>query len=190
MAENESLDLGKARRWLRVLRALVDGKSASQIASLASVCLRQTVNALRKPAIEGGPPQVPLADLLNAIGNPCEVERIVRQCHGHDFAYLFQDSTLNTLSREVASENFLSAICEKYCDQIEMQAVHADGQQMFARVRSQLDQVQAHLRPEINRIAQQLATNPSRSLRRPRSCDANEISTQSVLGESLLGIKR
>jgi hypothetical protein len=192
MAENESLDLGKARRWHRVFRAVVDGRSAGQIASLASVCLRQTVNALRKPAFGSGPPQVPIADLLNAVGDPCEVERLVRRCQGHDFAHLFRDSTLNTESREVAAENFLSAICEKFCDQIVMKAVQADGQHTFTRERSLLEQVQAQLGTDIKRIAQQLATNPNQILRRPRSVDAKEtaINTQSILGESLLGIKR
>ncbi len=193
MAENESLDLGKARRWCRVLNALVDGKPAGQIASLAAVCLRQTVNALRKPVVKDGPPQLPLADMLNAVvHNPREVERIVRRCHGHDFAHLFHDSTHGAGSREVAAESFLSTICEKYCDQIEIQAVKADGQHTFARVRSQLDQVQAHLRSDVKRFSQQLAADPNRTLRRTKSSSAAEaaINTQSILKESLLGIKR
>lgn len=192
MAENESLDLGRARRWLRVLRAVLEGKPPDQIAVLAGACLRQTIKVLRKP-VKGGPPQLPLTDLLNAIGNdPCAVERIVKQCQGHDFAYLFHDSTFDAQSREAAAESFVTAIREKYFDQIEIQAVKADGQHTFTRIRSQLDQVHAHLRLEIKQIAQQLAANPSHSLRRPRSNGESEIviNTQSVLGESLLGLKR
>lgn len=34
MAENESLDPGKARRWRRVLRAVEDGKGPEAIAEL------------------------------------------------------------------------------------------------------------------------------------------------------------
>ena len=151
------------------------------------------MNALRKPVVEGGLPQIPLADMLNAVvHNPCEVELIVRRCRGHDFAHLFHDSTFGAESREVAVESFLSAICEKYCDQIEIQAVKADGQHTFTRVRSQLDQVQSHLRSDVKRFAQQLAADPNRTLRRSRSSSATEvvINTQSVLEESLLWIKR
>jgi len=193
MAENESLDLGKSLRWRRVLNAVNDNKPQDQIASLVFLCLIKTVNALRKPVVGGTSPQIPLADMLNAVGQDhCEVERIVRRCRGHDFALLFRDSTHGAASREVAAENFLSAICEKFFDQIEMQAVKADGQHTFRRVRSQLDQVQAHLRSDIKRSAQQLAANPNHTLRRPKSLRATEaaINNQSILKESLLGIKR
>ncbi len=193
MAENESLDLGKSRRWRRVLDAVVDGKSAEQIASVAAESLRKTVNALHKPVFDRSSPQVPLADMLNAVlHDPCEVDRIVRRCHGHDFAYLFHDSTLGAESREDAAKKFLSAICEKYFDKIELQVVKADGQHTVGRVRSQLDQVQAHLRSDIKRFAQKLAANPNRILRRPWVSSAAKaiINTPSILKESLLGIKR
>ena len=77
--------------------------------------------------------------MLNCLGNAHEMERIVKQCHGHDFVHLFRDSTVGVISREIAMENFLSAICEKYSEQIEMHAVASDGQRTFARARSELD---------------------------------------------------
>ena len=193
MAENESLDLGKSRRWRRVLDAVVDGKSAEQIASRAAESLRKTINALHKPVFGGSSPQVPLADMFNAFEQGhYAVERIVRQCRGHDFALLFRDSTFGAESREAVATNFLSVICEKFFDQIEMHTVKADGQHTVGRVRSQLDQVQAHLRSDLKRFAQQLAANPNRKLRRPWANTATEaiINTPSILKESLLGIKR
>ena len=63
MAENESLDLGRMRRWQRVYRAIGDGQSVEQTTDLAETCLRQTINAIRKPVDRGGPPQVPHGDL-------------------------------------------------------------------------------------------------------------------------------
>jgi hypothetical protein len=193
MAENESLDLARTRRWQRVYRAIVGGQSAEQIADLAEVCLRQTINAIHKPVDRGGPPQVPLGDLLNALEcGPKEVERIVQDCKGHDFARLFQNSGLDTPCREVAAENFLLAIYDKYSDQIAMQCVQ-DGRYTFARVRLKLDQIQSTLRPGIRQLAHQLAANPNRPLRRSKSSKTetitSTINTESVLSESLLGLR-
>ncbi len=136
---------------------------------------------------------MPLADMLDAVvHDPCEFERIVRRCRGHDFALLFRDSTLGVRSRKVAAENFLSSIVEKFCDKIEIQAVKDGEQYTLPYIRSQLDQVQAHLRSDIKKLSQQLAANPNRALRRPRLNRATEslINIPSILKESLLGIKR
>lgn len=188
MAENESLDLGRSRRWRRVYIAVQDDKSAAQIAQLVISCLKLTIKALRKPAYDGGPAQMPLSDLLNAVGNPYELEQIVRQSHGHDFARLFRDSTIGVISREVATERFLSAIDEKFFDQIEMRAVQTDGKFTFLRLRSKFNEVQNLIQPEVKHIAQQLVANPNSSLPRRRSSVISEIDTQSMLGESLLGL--
>ena len=189
MAENEELDLGKSLRWRRVLNAVLDDKPADEIAALVVVCLRLSVNALRRPVFGGCSPQVPLADLLDAIGTPCEVDRIVRGCGRHDYAQLFRDSTVDAKTRREGSESFLDGICEKCFDQIKMKTVQTDGYHTFPHVRSRLDEVKALIKPDVKRIAQQLAANPSASLRRPRSSgrSGTGINTQSVLSESLLG---
>ena len=193
MAENESLDLRKSPRWRRLLDAVKNGTPANQMALLAKRCLIETVNALSKPLYAGGPPQVPLAELLDAVvHNPQEIKQIVRRCHGHDFVLLLCDSTLGVVSCEVAAENFLSAIVEKYCAKIEIQAAKDGGQYTLPRIRSQLDQMQAHLRSDKKKLAQQLAANPNRTLRRTGLNRATEsrINLPSVLKESLLGTKR
>lgn len=192
MAENESLDLRKARRWQRMLGAIKEGQSVGQIASLASVCLRKTINALRKPAFGVGPAQVPICDLINAVGDRCAIERIVRRCGCHDFALLFRDSSLNASTSQGVVENWLSGICEKYCDQMALQIVRPGSQYTFSQERSILEQVQSQLKPDIKLIAQQLVSNPNKTLRRSRAIDVNEktINTESILKESLLGIKR
>ena len=78
MAENEELDLGKSPRWRRVLSAVLDGKPAEEIAAVAVECLRRNVKALRKPGFWGRSPQVPLADLLDAVGgDPGETDQAI-----------------------------------------------------------------------------------------------------------------
>ncbi len=167
MAENESLDLGKSPRWRRVLRAVLDDKPADEVVASVSECLRLSVNALHSPASGYGSPQVPLADLFDAIGDPREVDRLVRRCSGHDYAQLFRDSTVDAKTREAASESFLNAICEKFFGQIEMEAV----------------------KPDLERFAQQLAANPGSLLRRSRRSgrSGTAVNTETVLNESLLG---
>lgn len=187
MAENESLDLGKSLRWRRVLRAMLDDRPAEEIATLVAVCLRQSVKALREPA-GGRYPQVPLADLLDAAGDPREVDRIVRRCNGHDFVRLFRDSAAYAKTREEALVRYLGGMMEKFFDQIEYRAVQS-GRCTFPDVRSRLDQVKALVKPDVERIARQLAANPKSSMPRSRSGagSGTAINTESVLSESLLG---
>ena len=189
MAENEELDLGKSRRWRRVLSAVLDDKPAEEIAPAAVESLMRNVKALRKPAFWGRSPQVPLADLLDAVGgDPHEIDRIVRRCNGHDFVRLFRDSAAYAKTREEALVRYLGGMMEKFFDQIEYRAVQS-GHCTFPDVRSRLDQVKVLVKPDVERIARQLAANPNSSMPRSRSVagSGTAINTESVLSESLLG---
>lgn len=190
MAENESLDLFKTRRWQRVYDAILKGRSASQLASLTYSCLRQTISALQKRILPNGPPQVVLDDLFDAVGDRIKMRELVRLHKGHDFAVLFHDSAICALTRENASESFLNAICDKYFDQIALLAIQNDHTQRFPRIRNQIEQAKAIMRPELENLAKQLAANPSKRLRRSRKVESVAIDTHSLLGESLLGLKR
>lgn len=188
MAENEYLDIGKSHRWHRVYDAVRDGIPIDQVIRLFEVCLRKVIKALREPLFEGGPPQVPLGDLLNAFGrDPGALDRVVRGCRGHDFALLFRDAVYGATSRREVMEQFLSAVCEKICDQIEHKIACPDGQRTFGRIRSTLDQVEEGLKPEISRLAGQLAADPESRLTRPKSEHILVPDTRSILKESLLG---
>ena len=188
MAENEYLDIGRSHRWRRVYDAVRDGRPIDQIVRLFGACLRKVIQALRKPLFEGGPPQVPLGDLLNAFERgPGALDRVVRECRGHDFALLFRDAVYGATSRGEAMEQFLSAVCEKICDQIEHKTACPDGQRTFGRIRSTLDQVEEGLKPEISRLAGRLAANPESRLR-PKGEHVSVPDTRSTLNESLLGL--
>jgi hypothetical protein len=196
MAENEFLDLARSRRWQRVYRGVVEGRPSDQIAPLVAICLRQTINSIRKPSFAEGSPQVPLGDLLEAWEHgPEAVEQMVRKkCRGHDYARLFGEATLDTATPKEALVGFTSAICEKFFDQIAVRGAKGDGGNTFAQVRSKLNQIREYLTPEICEIAHQLSTDPGKQLRRPRPArtDAKAISldTPSILNESLLGLQQ
>jgi hypothetical protein len=189
MAENEYLDIGKSHRWRRVYDAVRDERPIDQIICLFGVCLRKAIKVIREPLFEGGPPQIPLGDLLNAFERgPEAVDRVVRRCRGHDFAVLFQDAIYGATSRKEAMEQFFSAVCEKICDQIEHKIACPDGQRTFGRIRSTLDKVEEGLKPEISRLAGQLAADPGSRLTRPKSEHVLVADTRSILSESLLGL--
>lgn len=193
MAENEWLDLGKSRRWQRVYHAIRDGYQADQVASLTGICLQKTINAIGKPIFKDGPPQVPLADLLDKLEHdPGGMDEIVRKCNGHDCARLFRDAALDAETRDEGVKKFMFAICDKFFDQVAMRSVTPDGKSTFRQVRSVLDQARKYLEPEITRMSQQLSVNPDRPLRRKAfSSEKNTVSidTKSILKESLLGLR-
>lgn len=182
------MDLGNSPRWRRVLNVVLDDKSAEEIAPVVVESLRLNLKALRKP-IWGHSPQVPLADLLDAVeGDPRVIDQIVRQCKGHDFVRLFRDSAAYAKTREEALVRYLGGMIEKFFDQIEYRAVQR-GHCTFPDVRSRLYQVKVLVKPDIERIARQLAANPNSSIPRPRSGagSGTAINTETVLNESLLG---
>ena len=187
MAENKYLDIDKSLRWRRVYDAVRNESSIDRIVRLSGACLRKAMNAIREPLFEGGPPQIPLSDLFEAFEHgPEALARVVRRCRGHDYACLFQDAIHGATSRGEAMEQFLSAVYEKIRDQVEHRIACPDGQHTFGRIRLILDQVEVGLKPEISRIARQLASDPRSRLRRPKGEDALVADTKSILNESLL----
>ena len=194
MAENESLDLGRSRRWQRVCRAIAEGEQSHNVAALVARSLRKTVNGIRKPIYKDGLAQIPLRELVDTIERNHEgIDQIVRECEGHDYAHLFKSSTVGVYTRVDALEKYLSAICDKFFDQISMHCVKCDGKSTFGEMRSKLNQVRDHLRPDITRMAQQLSANPDKPLR-PKALSIEKsivsVDTKSILNESLLGLKR
>ena len=84
MAESESLDLGRARRWQTVLRVAGNGVGIDEMTVLARRCLHRTLRAVRD--------QVPFDALLNAASScPDSLPDLIRGCKlGRDYARLFQ----------------------------------------------------------------------------------------------------
>jgi hypothetical protein len=172
-----------------VYDAIRDGKPIDQIIDLSQISLRKVIKNLRKPLYAGGPPQVPLGDLLDAFERgPGALDAMVRQCRGHDFAMLLRDASCGATSRKEAMEQFLFAVCEKILDQIEHKITCPDGQHAFGRVRFTLDQVEEGLKAEISRLAGQLAADPESRIRRRSGRRVLVSDTRSILKESLLGV--
>jgi hypothetical protein len=189
MAENEYLDIGRSHRWHRVYDAVRDDRPVDQIIDLFEITLRKVIRGLREPLFAGGPPQVPLGDLLNAVGDePAALDRIVRGCRGHDFAVLFRDASCGATSRREAMDQFLSAVVDKISDQIEHKIVCPDGQRTFGHVHFTLSQVAEGLKPRVSRLAEQLAADPQSRLTGPRGKRILVPDTRSILRQSLLGV--
>src|SRR5687767_12856298 len=119
MAESESLNLGRARRWQTVVQAVVDGASTKDLTELARKCLYRTLQAVRK--------QVPFDALLNAACNcPDTLPDLIRGCRlGRDYAQLFQQVASEGASREEILLAYQEAVCTNFFDQIRGQVVGA-----------------------------------------------------------------
>ena len=92
MAENEEIDLLKARRWQPVLQAVCHGESVEDVAEKVRDCLYKTLRAVKK--------QVPLDHLLVAAeDDPASLARAARESVvGRDyFQLLAQGSSFQTL---------------------------------------------------------------------------------------------
>src|SRR5947209_6125968 len=112
MAESESLNVGRARRWQPVLQAAGNGASVDALTVMARRCLYRTIRAVRK--------QIPLNDLLNAAcNNPSTLPDLIRGCkQGRDYARLFQRVACPGASREQVLIAYQEAVCTNFLDQI------------------------------------------------------------------------
>ena len=112
MAENESLDLFKSRRWQTVLQLVLRRELSQVTANKARQCLHRTIRAVMK--------QIPLEALLSAACDaPHVLPEIIRQCkQGRDYARQFQDVAEAGAGREAILENYLWSVCDRFFDQI------------------------------------------------------------------------
>ena len=182
MAENEEIDLSKARRWQSVVQALKRGESVDPVADKVRDCLYKTLRSLRK--------KIPLEELIRAIdiGAPA-LDRLARKCDaGREFAELLAQVAAEGGTRETVLEDFVTDICNAFFDQILHQIVPSSGWPDVSGLRAFLDQVLAHLRADVERIARKFAENPGWNPRQARRSQGalSPDTTSEMLQESLL----
>jgi hypothetical protein len=183
MAESESLNLGRARRWQTVLRAAGDGASTEDLTMFARRCLYRTLSAVKK--------QIPLNDLVNAACQcPEALPELIRSCKmGRDYARLFQRVACPGASREEVLIAFQEAICTNFLDQIRGRLVGAQAvNESAVELRERLDGVKVALAGDIRRIASSLAANPEGKVTMPpgRRKRSRTDQARELLGEDLL----
>jgi hypothetical protein len=183
MAENESLNLGRAQRWQPVLQAVAAGADMDKIVKLVRQCLHRTLRALQK--------QIPFDDLLNAAcTHPDALPAMIRECKvGRDYARLFQQVACPGASREDVLVAYQEAICTNFLDQIRGQVIGSrPAGESAAEIRERLDDVREALASDFQRIASKLAANPEWKIAMPRGSRLRSRTEQArdLLGQSLL----
>jgi len=182
MAENEEIDVSKARRWQTVVEAIKRGESVDDVTSKVQDCLYKTLRSLVK--------KIPLSKLIRAVDDgPSAVQRLFRECFdGRDYAELFAQVTAEGGPRETVLENFATDICNSFFDQIVHEVVPSSAWSDVSRLQGFLNEVLIRLRGDVERIATKFAENPDwhpRQAPRSKMARSRDI-TAEMLQESLL----
>lgn len=183
MAENESLDLGKAPRWQQVHRAVMNGEPTDAVVLKARKCLYRTLKALKKI--------IPLNELLTvACDNPNALRALTGRCgKGREFANLFSIVAVKGMSKKGILRAFIETICDRYFGQIEANSFPSAQWSNLPDLRCHLAKARELLAPDIDLIAHNLAEDTNCRLRIPRSRNGSSA-TNEILNESLLGVPR
>src|SRR5579875_1283282 len=112
MAENESLDLRRTPRWRTVFTAVKQHETTEEVVEKARQSLYRTMRAVKK--------LIPFDQLLSASCNdPDRLPGLIHSCSkGRDFARLFQSVVQKGAGKETVLQNYLSALCDRFLDQI------------------------------------------------------------------------
>jgi hypothetical protein len=183
MAENESLDLGRAPRWKRVHRSVMDGEPSESVADEARASLCRTVRAIMR--------LIPFDELLSAAcDDPDALPDLIRGCgKGREFANRFLFVAEKGASREDVLHAYLETIYDGFLEQIAANSFPSQRWSNLPEFRRYLAEVRDLLAHEIDRIAHKMAEDPKwRPRVRPRRNGSN--STHELLHESLLGVAR
>jgi hypothetical protein len=163
MAENESLNLGRSRRWQTVLQKVGQGGTTDEIATDARRCLYRTLKAVRK--------QIPFGALLDAACKDADaLPDLIRECRqGRDYARLFQHVACEGASREEVLQDYQRALCDNFFDQIRGRVARSPtGEPSPAVIRERLNDVKETLGADFKCIASKLAENPEAKINMPR----------------------
>lgn len=191
MAENESLVLGDpyAFRWRVVCKAVRNGQSREKVAKKVERAIREGLRNARKQLAERG---ISLEMLLANRESPRTLNGLLNKSEGHDYVALFAQTALAAAgsgTREFL-EAFVGGIWEIMSDKISHNVSGSERWPSLVDAQAFLDEVQSEIRPEVQRIAERLAADPSSMLTGKRGTNVDETDpTADMLGVSLLGIQ-
>lgn len=188
MAENESLDLDDpyGRRWGILVPSIRRHEPFDTV-----------IGRVRK-ALYGGPRNalkqiekygVTFQMLLDNCNSPQALRQFTRQTQGHDYVQLFADVAKANPQVDAPGlvQAFVAGIWETVEDRIAHRVVGSGGLTSFADVRSFLDRVAERITPDVDRIARNLAEDPSWKPQMPRGSKGQGAeATTEMLPMSLL----
>ncbi len=189
MAENESLDLGKSKRWRAVHQVVLDGLPTPRAARRALRSLFGTIRAVQKQFKEHG---VTLDQFLEAAqaGDRNTLSVLTKQCKGHDFARLFLEVAESGIGRESLVEEYAWAVCDKFLDQIEYGVASVKQRRWLPDIHRYLDEVRGLMEEDVHRLAGKLAEDADwlPKMRPGKAANGMADETAEKLGESLLAL--
>ena len=182
MAENEYLDSTKAIRWRVIAQAIREGRDIDDITELVRDRFYKTLRNIRR--------DLPLSELIESIGDPAELGRLVE---GIDGAWDVKDFLIQAAheenGRQDVLDRFLRDALGNCLYDIPHQAATIDGDVNLSGARHIMNDVQRRLAPDLRSIAKKLDDDPSFSPRmrggskRPAALGND---TGAMLGESLI----
>lgn len=187
MAENESLDLRQSPRWRKVYRVVADGvMPMDDLEEEFRKALYRTVRESIKQMRDCG---VDFAEFLAAVESNADcLQGLVWQCHSPEFAELLADQVPTDAPTREIIRAALDEMWERLAVQFEERLVEDEIFPNFPEARAHLEEIRTRLNCDLDRIAEKLATNPTRIPRKPprrrRRNDGDDL--QELLGQSLI----
>ncbi len=182
VAENEYLDSTKARRWQSVAQAICDYGSVEEVTDKMADCLYKTLRQIQK--------DLPLKDLIQSLGDPEQLRGLCEQIDGaHDVKDFLIDAAGQDGDLEDKLSHFIDQSLENCLYDVPYLVAKSSSEISTTQARSIVRSAAHSLKPVIERLARQLAENPTSKLRRtghrkPPGDKADK--TEKMLGESLL----
>jgi hypothetical protein len=190
MAENESLDLAKSRRWAPVVHVVREGGTATEIAKKAHKAIVGSLRAAIKDFAKCGVSFEQFLDAAEEEGGAA-LQSLVKQCKGHDFARLLAEVARMGGTRDTIIEEFVLGVREKYLDQIGTRIVPCERWKRFSDLRSHLARVKEHDETDVHWIVEKFSNDPNwRPRQRPRSKGTVlQDNTAEMMGFSLMAVR-
>jgi hypothetical protein len=183
MAENEYLDSTKSRRWLAVADGLREGCDLDELTERIGVKFHKSFRELGQ--------EIPLDVLIANINNPVKLEEVCHSFEGaSDVKSLLLEATQNCNSPVTALQQFLRDALQRILYDIPWIASERSGHSNVSDDRRRLDEARMRLEPDLRRMAEKWAENPSwkpvRQRKGPATAQAKVDVTRSMLSESLI----
>lgn len=183
MAENEYLDSTKARRWLSVADGIRDGCGIDVLSDRAQSQFYKTIQVIHR--------EIPLSELLSLLIN--DPEKLRQRCNEIDGAsdvksFLVEASLANDNPADAIFQFLGDALQNCFYD-IPYLAAERGQDVNVSHARRSMEEVRLRLNPDLRRMAEKMAANPSWKPRKQRNTNAGKFSVDNakmILRQSLI----
>jgi hypothetical protein len=157
MAENESLDVQKTRRWQSVWERIEIGASASDVADEFQSCLRKVFGRLFRLGF-------PLRAMLESFGDAPSLHEVVRECDGtRDYAQLLELAANQGGDPLSITEHWLDSVFHSLMDQFRLLAVPSAAYPTVGEFEAGRSKVRQALAPLFRDVGKQLLRDPDKT---------------------------